>query len=68
MNFSRSTTDGSAVSLTFGTGHSYDITVKQAEAEDVPSSSLVEVEVGVEFEVGLRLRLGLTLRLRLTQF
>ena len=59
MNFSRSTTDGSAVSLTFGTGHSYDITVKQAEAEDVPSSSLVEVEVGVEFEVGVEVEVGI---------
>ena len=38
---------------------------EQAEAEVVPSSSLVEV--GVEVEVGLRLRLGLTLRLRLMQ-
>ena len=40
---------------------------RQAEAEVVPSSSLVEVEVGVKVEVGLRLRLGLTLRLRLIQ-
>ena len=32
---------------------------QQAEAEILPSSSLVEVEVGVEVEMGLRLRLGL---------
>ena len=36
--------------------------VKQADAEVVPSSSLVEIEVevgiGVEVEVGLGLRLG----------
>ena len=32
---------------------------KQAEAEVVPSSSLVEVDVEIEVEVGLRLRLGL---------
>ena len=42
---------------------------EQAEAEVVPSSSLVGVEVGVEVEVGLRLslRFVLTLRLRLMQ-
>ena len=38
---------------------------KQAEADVVPSSSLVEIEVEVEVEVGLRLGLRLGLRIGL---
>ena len=40
------------------------ITNEQAEAEVVPSSSLVEVEVWVEVEVGVEVWLGLGLLFR----
>jgi len=36
--------------------------VKQAEAEVVPSSSLVEVEVWVEVEVGVEVGVGVEVR------
>ena len=53
------------VDMLLVTWFQYGLNRKQVQAEVVPSSSLVEIEVEVEVRLRLRLRLSLGLRLGL---